>query len=456
MTDGQGVQPGGNLTNCKNIDLLLVNSPLFEKPGNQQEDSLPPLGLGYLATAVRNDGFNVTLLDAVASDCGTDGVLKMIASSCPRYVGINVFSTNLELVKKVATTPLDAHIIIGGPSIHALSDIVLGWETENSITVIEGEAEHALPAFLKGILKGQPWRGRKDRHLLKITPIHQLFPQVIDLPLDRRFFQNEPIHDTYWNVREAHISTSRGCGHNCAFCGAARSVNPVPIRFRSEIDIRSELGQIRKIMPTTNSIRVIDDLFIRNCQTIRNACRLFRDTHFSWRAMAHVSGFRRVSAALYGEMRESGCLELFIGVESGNSARRKMIGKPESVEPTIDMATNLLRAGIAVKAYFIFGFPGETRSEMEDTLATAERMAAVSSRADTRFRASVFKFRPYHGTRIYNELVAAGITPGKIEADLQLSTDDDHRQFSFKSDNYSRVDVDTLNGFIRKTQELGS
>lgn len=436
------------------MDLLLVNSPLFETPGAQQEDSLPPLGLGYIATATRNEGFDVALLDAVATDCGTAGVIGSIASSRPRFVGVNVFSTNLDLVEQIVAAPFDAQIVVGGPAVRALSDIVLGWETPNSVTIIEGEAEYALPAFLKGTLKGQPWLGRDERRIIRITPDHPLHPKVIDLPLDRQFFQNEPIMDKDWNVWETHIITSRGCGHDCAFCGAARSVNPIPIRFRSETDIRAELDHIRHRMPHTNGIRVIDDLFIRNRRAIEQACRLFRETGFSWRAMAHVNAFQGVSKTLYEEIRESGCLELFVGVESGNPGRRKMIGKPLEVEPTIDMITNLLCAGIAVKAYFIFGFPGETKLEMEGTFAVAATMADVAAKVGTRFRTSVFKFRPYHGTRIYNELLASGANLGRIEADLQLTAVKGRRQFSFMGDNYSNVDLDTLNEFIRATQEL--
>jgi radical SAM superfamily enzyme YgiQ (UPF0313 family) len=436
------------------MDLLLVNSPLFETSGAQQEDSLPPLGLGYIATSTRNEGFDVALLDAVATDCGIAGVIGLISSSRPRLVGLNVFSTNLGLVEQIITAPLNAHIIVGGPAVRALSDIVLGWETQNSITIIEGEAEYALPAFLKGTLEGQLWRGREDRRIIQITPDHPLHPRVIDLPLDRQFFQNEPITDKDWNVREAHIIATRGCGHDCAFCGAARSVNPVPVRFRSEADIRAELDHIRHSMPHTNGIRVIDDLFIRNRRAIEQACRLFRETGFKWRAMAHVNGLREASKTLYEEMLESGCLELFVGVESGNPGRRKMIGKPVEVQPTIDTVSNLLCSGIAVKAYFIFGFPGETKLEMEDTFAVAATMADVAARVGTRFRTSVFKFRPYHGTRIYNELVASGANLGRIEVDLPLTAANKRRQFSFMGDNYSSVDLETLNKFTRATQEL--
>lgn len=438
------------------MDILLVNSPLFDEPGTQYEDSLPPLGLGYLATSIKNAGLEVELLDAVADDCGTAGVLSSIRSSRPKFVGLNVFSTNLEIVHKIVTSSFDAQIIVGGPAVRALADNVLGWRISNRITVIEGEAEHALPAFLKGQLIATPWLERGNRGHIRIPSEHSLFPSNIDLPLRREFFQHEPLFDGIRGIKEAHIITSRGCGHDCAFCAAARSVNQLPIRFRSERDIRNELDQIRTLMPEVNCIRIIDDLFIRNRSAIERACNLFHNYGLSWRAMAHVNGFRGVDKVLYNEMKRSGCLELFVGVESGSPTRRKAIGKPAAIEPTIDMVTNLLRSGISVKAYFIFGFPSETRQEMEDTYAVAKTMADVASKVGAHFRASVFKFRPYHGTRIYNDLVASGAKIGRITSDLQLSADSGRYQFSFTSENYSCVDLDTLNGFICATQEIGA
>lgn len=437
------------------MDILLINSPLFKATGTQHEDSLPPLGLGYLATAVRQEGLDVELFDAVAADCGVAGVVSKVQSDHPKFIGINVFSTNLDVVWQIVKVPFDAHVIIGGPAVGALANIVLGWETANPLTIIEGEAEHSLPAFLKGKQIARPWQAQRDKSILRIPFDNALFPQNIDLPLHRDFFQNEPIYDAAWGIKEAHIITSRGCGHDCAFCAAARSaVNPVPIRFRSESIIRKEIDQLRALMPDIDGIRVVDDLFIRNRSSIERACGLFRDTGVSWRAMAHVNGFQGADRALYDEMRQSGCLELFVGVESGNPARRNAIGKPAAIEPTIDLITNLFRSGVAVKAYFIFGFPEETKEEMDDTYAAARMMADAATRLGAHFRTSVFKFRPYHGTRIYNELLASGANVGKIAADVHLTAVHGRRQFSFMTENYSNVDIETLNGFICATQEI--
>jgi hypothetical protein len=93
---------------------------------------------------------------------------------------------------------------------------------------------------------------------------------------------------------------------------------------------------------------------------------------------------------------------------------------------------------------------------MEDTYTVARSMAEVALQAGARFRTSVFKFRPYHGTRLYNDLVASGAKVGRIAPDTQLTADSERQMFSFTCENYSSVDLDTLNGFILATQEIYS
>ncbi|MBU1483496.1 MAG: hypothetical protein KKG25_01395, partial [Bacteroidetes bacterium] len=48
------------------MKILLINSPLFRDGKSfDNEDSLPPLGIGYIATYIQNNGVNVELIDAV-------------------------------------------------------------------------------------------------------------------------------------------------------------------------------------------------------------------------------------------------------------------------------------------------------------------------------------------------------------------------------------------------------
>lgn len=432
------------------MDVLLVNSPLFDSRGQAEEYAdPPPLGLGYIATALRLRGYDVSLVDAVAQGMSVNALCQLLEKTKASYVGLNVFSTNLQLVEKIVTSPHSSRLIVGGPAAKSLVDHILQWDTPNPVTVITGDAEHALPALLETRASPSPWKGGTDRNVLCVDPSSQWFPNVIDLPLDRTFFLHEPIHETQWDIWESHLITSRGCGHDCAFCSAAHSVNPnQTIRFRSEAHIAQEIDEICSRDPRVNCIRILDDLFLRNPSYIDRAVRLFQMRHLRWRGMAHISGLARSPEDTFQRLQSSGCLELFVGIESGDPVRRKLIGKPSDLDGTWRVVTGLLKAGINVKGYFILGFPGETEAEMKATCEFACRIADHARHTPGLFRVSVFKFRPYHGTKLYNELASSGIVPATIGEDSGLADLYGRRPYGFTSDNYSAVPTDRLNGFI--------
>jgi radical SAM superfamily enzyme YgiQ (UPF0313 family) len=226
------------------------------------------------------------------------------------------------------------------------------------------------------------------------------------------------------------------------------------IRFRSEAHIAAELDDIRDRSPHVNSIRVLDDLFLRNARFIERATRLFSERNLRWRAMAHIAGLAPATNRGFAALAASGCLELFVGIESGSEQRRLQIGKPPDLEPTIRVISSLLDAGIGVKAYVIFGLPGETEDEMLATYGLIERFATYAQRVQGNFRVSAFKFRPYHGTRLYNDLISSGHSWDGIHQDISLEAVKKQRPYDFVADNFSAVSTERLNELIAQTVRL--
>lgn len=441
------------------MDVVLINSPLYDagRKDTAYADP-PPLGLGYIGTALRQQGHDVELIDAVAAGLSVGALVCKLDEARPNVIGLNVFSTNLQIVERVVSElSCTAQILVGGPAAGHLFDKILSWHSHNPITVIVGEADHAVSALLDGKATPELWQGNPARSVLRIDPKNAWFPASIDLPLDRSLLQMEPVFEPHWDHWEAHIVTSRGCGHDCAFCGAARSVNPgQKIRFRSENHIAQELDDILTAHPMVRCVRVLDDLFLRNPTFIERAVRLFAARSLRWRAMAHVAGLAGGLDHVFNRLASSGCVELFVGVESGSPQRRSLIGKPDDLIPTIRIIEGLLQVGIDVKAYFVFGFPGETETEMLATYTLASQMAAYAAKSPGCFRASAFKFRPYHGTRLYDELVIAGRSPRLISEDYDLSELKGGRAYDFASENFSAVSTDRLNQIILNTTKVNS
>ena len=75
--------------------------------------------------------------------------------------------------------------------------------------------------------------------------------------------------------------------------------------------------------PSVQSIRVLDDLFLRDFNSVNNAISIFSEfPNMHWRGMAHVVSLKNSLENLHN-LRISGCQELFLGIESGSEKIRK-------------------------------------------------------------------------------------------------------------------------------------
>jgi anaerobic magnesium-protoporphyrin IX monomethyl ester cyclase len=256
---------------------------------------------------------------------------------------------------------------------------------------------------------------------------------------------------------EANIVASRGCIYNCSFCAAARSLNKsYPVRERNEASIISELTDIRQAYPEVKSIRVLDDLFLKNRGTVQKAANVFSHFSFQWRSMAHVQTFRDIDDTLMQELKASGCFELFIGIESGSPKILSQINKTKDVGTIVNNLTKVFRAGIHMKGYFIYGFPGETEADMEMTYQLALMLKEAAQTFGVNFRTSVFQYRPYHSSQIYHDLEAQGknLEVMQIAPNEALSQLVGRQQFNFHSGNFSAVEYQIVESYIYRTIHL--
>ena len=441
------------------MNVLIINSPLFrEKNILYDEDSLPPLGLGYIGTNLKNHDINVSLIDAVYERIPLKDLIDTINSNRPDFVAVNVFTTNKDLVKElVEALNFKTHFIIGGLSTKQLYQEIIQWDTANSIDVVTGDGELITLDIVRGKVIEEPFLRQRNRRVFQINDKSAyLVKDISDVPLDRSFFLNEPVQHVL-GFTEANIVASRGCVYNCAFCAAARSLNKdTSTRERSEASIIAELKEIQSKYPKVTSIRVLDDLFLKYKKSIEKGVRIFSEFNFQWRSMAHVMTFNQAEEELMIGLKNSGCQELFIGIESGSPKILSSIEKTSNVDTIIRNLTKVFKAGINMKGYFIYGFPGETGEDMEMTFSLANKLKNLSIEHGVNFRTSVFQYRPYHGTQIYHELESQGVNlkVQTVEPNKELSELVGRLQFNFHSGNYSGVDNQILNDYIYRTTNL--
>lgn len=435
---------------------LLFNSPIYREHSDEKEDYLPPLGLGYITTQLLKDGIDASIVDCVKERFGLTSIFEILKQEAPDYIGINIFTQNYEIVKEIVEKcPINTSIIIGGQVVKCIYNDILKWDVHNKLIIVIGEGEFIIPAIIKGDCCEKPIFESEAKFVYRVDKNSFYFPKDLSVSFLYRSLFNDYTIVNHYGEHEAAIVTSRGCLYNCAFCGGAHNLNKdITIRYRPISDVEQEIRTITHMNPSITSIRMLDDLFLRDEPSIGNAITMFNKfPGLNWRGMAHILTFAKSVQALCA-LKESGCRELFIGIESGSASVRNKINKPGTVQQVVEVIHAILQAGIDVKGYFIFGFPDETAIDAEETYSLALKLKNISQNAKGNFRTSVFQFRPYHGTQLYNELLQRGNTIHTIKSNTALNVIEGRSQFNFQSGNYSNIADDLLNDFILKTQSL--
>ena len=240
---------------------ILINSPIFWEQTTNDEDSLPPLGQGYIATQLDKRGIEVEIVDCVKRKMGVTDIIDYVNNSTPEYAGINIFTQNYDLVKYIVER-LNPNIklFIGGQAVKFLYKDILEWDINICCYIIAGEGELIIPDICLESCKELPKAIKGNRKYYNVDKNSIYFPQDISfLKVDRKFFDDELLINHY-GEKEAAIVTSRGCVFNCAFCGGARSLNKDSYpRVRSRESIINELTELVNLYNDIQCIRILDD-----------------------------------------------------------------------------------------------------------------------------------------------------------------------------------------------------
>ncbi|MCM1172705.1 MAG: B12-binding domain-containing radical SAM protein [Clostridium sp.] len=435
---------------------VLLNSPIFWESTEEDEQYLSPLGLGYIATYLEKSNIDVQLIDCVKEKKSVTDIIAFVDRMRPDYLGINIFTQNYKIVKCIMENIYEkCECLIGGQVVKSIYQEILQWNVINKLNIIIGEGEYIIPSLALGKCEQEPELVQENKYVYRVNNNSIYFPNDIsNIFLNRKYLGNEMIVNHY-GEKEIAIITSRGCAFDCAFCGGAKSLNKdVNIRIRTEESVIKEIQNIIDSYPDIQSVRILDDLFLRNSKSIDMANNIFLQfPKLSWRGMVHVLSLARDIDKIE-QLQIGKCKELFIGIESGSESIRKKINKLGKTDDIIKVAHEILRCGIDLKGYFIYGFPQETKNDFQKTFELASQLQAISQNTTGTFRTSVFQFRPYHGTQLFNEILENTGIIHECEFNKSISHFSGRSQFNFDFGNYSEEPDEVLNEYIIKTQEL--
>jgi radical SAM superfamily enzyme YgiQ (UPF0313 family) len=412
----------------KSVDAIFVNSPLknYDLAPRYNTYTLPVLGLAYIATYSRAQGFNVGVLDAEALGLGVTRVAAIVNALRPRWIGLNLLApTYRHSVAILQLLDADIQVLLGGHHAKAMPDTILHDPAIPRIdALVLGEGEPRVAALLeatdrRATLPQVLWReGATAAQGACTQPAQWLAPDVDALPfVARDLLIQDPFLATDGRL-EANLVGSRGCPYDCSFCGAARSANPdITVRTRAPENLLAEMEALAHDAGV-RAFRFVDDLFLAQPSFMRACLPQFiahrTGERFVWDATGRINTLSTVPDDLLALMRESGCREVALGIESGNDRLLRYMDKHITAAMARRAVSRLTERGINVKGYFILGYPTETREELRATMEFIRELWDLTEHMPGSFRCSAFEFRPYPGTPEWHRLIASGYSANDL------------------------------------------
>lgn len=189
------------------------------------------------------------------------------------------------------------------------------------------------------------------------------------------------------NLKVTHLLCSRGCPYNCYFCANQEHA----IRYRSGKSVREEL----EYLIYTYKIQgfcITDDNFIVNKDKITDICKKIAPLNLKWSSLSRVN---TVDESSLETIRDSGCIEIKYGIESGSQRMLNLMNKQITIEQIKNAVNITYNIGIKIKAFIIHGFPGEN---LESTMETIRLLDELKGKIE---RISLFRFTPLPGSHVY-------------------------------------------------------
>ena len=375
----------------------------------------PPIGLGYLAAALKKAGFEeVAILDGQKENLSFSELEQRLINDKPDVIGVQIFSLGystaraaIGLVRRLLPETI---IIVGGPHVTATADRVLADLTEADYGFI-GEAEPGLPLLLQKLFRGRevPVKdipGLIYRHEGKVV----VNPRGLVLDLDSLGFPawecmppntypDAPQGAFYERFPIAPILTSRGCPFDCTFCGSPVNMTK---RYR-ERSIPNVLAEIEMLQQKygIREIHVIDDMFSLHKQRVLDFCGglLARKIDISY---TFPNGLRldTLDKEILTLMKKTGAYAFTVGIESGSERILKLMKKKLTLELIREKVELIRDCNLEPSGFFIVGFQGETREDIEATIQFAKSLPLK--------RAHFSNYLPLPGTESTNELIRTG------------------------------------------------
>ncbi|MBI2907379.1 MAG: B12-binding domain-containing radical SAM protein [Chloroflexi bacterium] len=384
---------------------VLLIYPYFDS-GRRSIFRFPPLGVAYVAAAVRNAGHRVSILDCTFMKRAD--ALRAAQAVRAEVVGIySMVSMRNDSVMFARTLRGQSGLLVAGgplPSCEPASfiddfDVVVVGEGERTIVEVLGAYESRCDlSSIPGIMyreEGSPdtsrlqsGRSRDGKSSIpegvseseREVPTHpdssrdgvgtrsgkvlfngkrNLEPDLDAIAFPARDLLPNSLYIDYSKRKYGQalttVMTTRGCPFSCEFCSNA--VFGVGHRERSAGNVVDEVEQALAL--GYDRIHFADDVFTLDTRRVLGICDDIkrRGLDFHWECLGRVDS---VNSEVLAAMKAAGCDRIFFGIESGDDSVLKLMRKNITVAAARGAVEAAHAVGLKTGAFFILCYPGET------------------------------------------------------------------------------------------------
>lgn len=389
----------------KKIKILLINSPIKTEEVYGEYSSLaprlPPLGLCYLAAVLQKNGYrNVKIIDGALEELSLGSLYRKVKRHKPDVIGVTSTTTSFYYAKQtIALCKKDnknALTILGGAHVTALPkrtmeecpDLDIGVYGEGEMTFLELADRISQRKSLDGVRGVVRRKGGK----IVVNPPRQLIKNLDSLPFparhllkDLRLYYHTPFRGRKFTTS---MITSRGCPFNCSFCD--QSVFGKTWRGHSANYVIKEMVHLKKNYEV-DFISFEDDNFLFSRKRTSQICQgiIGNNLRLEWGCSARVDN---IDKELLSQMKKAGCVNIFIGIESGSPRVLRLLNKKIQLKDIVKAVDLIKKAGINVYGSVMLGVPSETKKEMEKTFSFVHSLPLDGI--------SFFLYTPFPNTRL--------------------------------------------------------
>jgi radical SAM superfamily enzyme YgiQ (UPF0313 family) len=415
------------------MKVCLINPPRLMKPMSAVLKPAPPLGLAFIAAALRARGDEVTVIDTLAEGFETYHAFKdaLVANGLSpsqiaerivpdtRLIGLSVmFSANWPLNRALidylgAQFP-GAIIVAGGEHITAAAEFSLRQTRRLDVCVL-GEGEATVVELAEAIEQGRDlatvdgivYRGAdgapvRNERRRRITELDDIARPAWDLFPLKLYREKSMIYGVDRGVTSLPVLATRGCPYQCTFCSS-------PAMWGTRYLMRTPQAVADEIEYFATNYGVGNFDFYDLTAIIRKTwiidfCRelISRKLDITWQIPAGTRS-EAIDQEVAQYLHRSGCRNITYAPEAGAPETLRAIKKKVNLQRMLRSIRYSARERMNIKINFMLGFPNETHRNIWQSIAFLVRASWYGAHD-----MSPSIFSPYPGSALFEQLRAAG------------------------------------------------